>query len=45
MAVGTTHQCRDKVAQYLKAGITCPILYPIMDDISPVIEGFSGWTP
>jgi 5,10-methylenetetrahydromethanopterin reductase len=45
MAVGTTHQCRDKVAQYLEAGITCPILYPIMDDISTVIESFSGWTP
>jgi 5,10-methylenetetrahydromethanopterin reductase len=45
MAVGTTGQCREKVAQYLEAGITCPILYPIMDDISVVIDSFSGWTP
>jgi len=45
MAVGTTKQCQDKVAEYIEAGVTCPILYPIMDDIKPVIDAFGGWTP
>jgi len=45
MAVGTTEQCRDAVAGYIEAGVTCPILYPIMDDIKPVIDGFAHWTP
>lgn len=41
MAVGTTADCRDKVDEYLEAGITCPILYPIMDDIAAVIDAFA----
>lgn len=45
MAVGTTGQCRDTVASYLEAGVTCPILYPMMDDIKPVVDAFSGWSP
>ncbi len=45
MAVGTTRQCQDKVAEYIDAGVTCPILYPMMDDIKPVIDAFSDWTP
>ena len=45
MAVGTTAQCREAVAAYLDAGVTCPILYPLMDDMVPVIDGFAGWTP
>jgi 5,10-methylenetetrahydromethanopterin reductase len=45
MAVGSAAQCRDKVAEYIDAGVTCPILYPIMDDIRPVIDAFSGWEP
>ena len=45
MAVGTTTQCRDAVAEYIDAGITCPILYPIMDDIEPVIDAFGSWKP
>lgn len=43
MAVGTAERCREKVAEYLEAGVTCPILYPIMDDIRPVIDAFAGW--
>ena len=43
MAVGTADQCRDKVAEYLEAGVTCPILYPIMDDIGAVVDAFAGW--
>ena len=45
MAVGTADQCRAKVADYIEAGITCPILYPIMDDIKPVIDAFAHWEP
>jgi len=45
MAVGTTRQCQDKVAEYIDAGVTCPILYPMMDDIKPVIDAFSDWNP
>jgi 5,10-methylenetetrahydromethanopterin reductase len=45
MAVGTASQCRDTVAQFIDAGVTCPILYPIMDDIGAVIDAFAGWAP
>lgn len=45
MAVGSSAQCRDKVAEYVEAGVTCPILYPIMDDIKPVIDAFAHWEP
>ena len=43
MAVGTSSECRDKVSEFIEAGVTCPILYPIMDSIEPVIESFSDW--
>ncbi len=42
MAVGTSQECREKVREYVAAGVTCPILYPMMDDIKPVIDAFSG---
>lgn len=45
MAVGTSAECRDKVAEYLDAGVTCPILFPMMDDIRPVVDAFAGWEP
>lgn len=45
MAAGTTQQCRDKVAEYIAAGVTCPVLYPIMDDVKPVIDAFTNWEP
>ncbi len=45
MAVGTSDECRAKVAEYIDAGVTCPILYPMMDDIKPVIDAFADWTP
>lgn len=45
MAVGTAHECRDTVSQFIEAGVTCPILYPIMDDISVVVDAFAGWSP
>lgn len=40
MAVGTTAECVAKVQEYVDAGVTCPILYPMMDDIKPVIDAF-----
>ena len=43
MAAGTTRQCQEKVQQYIDAGVTCPILYPLMDDIRPVVDAFAGW--
>ncbi len=45
MAVGTSDQCRAKVAEYIKAGVTCPILYPMMDDIKAVVDAFADWEP
>jgi 5,10-methylenetetrahydromethanopterin reductase len=45
MAVGTSQQCRDKVAEYIEAGVTCPILYPMMDDMKAVVDAFAGWEP
>lgn len=45
MAVGTSSQCRDKVSEYIAAGVTCPILYPMMPNIGHVIDAFHGWEP
>jgi 5,10-methylenetetrahydromethanopterin reductase len=45
MAVGTTDACRETVAQFIDAGVTCPILYPVMDDITVVVDAFAGWSP
>lgn len=43
MAVGTSQECRDKVQEYVDAGVTCPILYPMMDDIRPVVDAFADF--
>jgi 5,10-methylenetetrahydromethanopterin reductase len=43
MAVGTTEECRAKVKEYIDAGVTCPILYPMMDDIKLVVDAFADW--
>ena len=45
MAVGTSDECRATVKEYIEAGVTCPILYPMMDDIRPVVDAFADWTP
>ncbi|MFN3704610.1 MAG: LLM class flavin-dependent oxidoreductase [Thermoflexales bacterium] len=44
MAVGTTEECVQKVREYIFAGVTCPILYPLMDDIKPVVDAFADFT-
>jgi len=41
MAVGTSDECRAKVREYVDAGVTCPILYPMMEDIKPVVDAFA----
>jgi 5,10-methylenetetrahydromethanopterin reductase len=41
MAVGTSQECIAKVQEYIDAGVTCPILYPMMDDIKPVVDAFA----
>ncbi len=41
MAVGTTQECRAKVREYIDAGVTCPILFPMMPDIRPVVDAFA----
>jgi len=47
-AAGTPDECRAKVREYMEAGCTCPILYPLMPDIMPVIKAFTesdDWKP
>jgi 5,10-methylenetetrahydromethanopterin reductase len=39
-ASGTADECRAKVREYIDAGCTCPILYPLGDDVSAMIEAF-----
>lgn len=41
LAVGTTQECRAKVKEYVDAGVTCPILFPMMNDIKPVVDAFA----
>jgi 5,10-methylenetetrahydromethanopterin reductase len=41
MAVGTSDECVSKVREYIAAGVTCPILYPLMDDIRLVVDAFA----
>ena len=44
-ASGTADECRAKVAEYVAAGTTCPILYPLGDDVRLMIDAFTGWEP
>jgi 5,10-methylenetetrahydromethanopterin reductase len=40
-ASGTAEECRAKVREYVEAGCTCPILYPLGDDVRSMIEAFA----
>ena len=42
MAVGTSTDCVAKIREYVDAGVTCPILYPLMDDIKPVVDAIAA---
>lgn len=40
-ASGTPAECRAKVQEYMAAGATCPILYPLGDDVKAMIDVFA----
>jgi 5,10-methylenetetrahydromethanopterin reductase len=39
-ASGTADDCIRKVEEYCSTGCTCPILYPLADDVNAMIEAF-----
>ena len=41
-ASGTPDEVRAKVREYVGAGATCPILYPLGDDVKAMIDAFAG---
>jgi 5,10-methylenetetrahydromethanopterin reductase len=43
-ASGTVDECRAKVQEYVDAGCTCPVLYPLGDDVGAMIEAFATVT-
>jgi 5,10-methylenetetrahydromethanopterin reductase len=40
-ASGTPDDCRAKVQEYIDAGCTCPVLYPLGDDVPAMIDAFA----
>ena len=44
-AAGTADEVREKVAQYMADGCTCPILYPLGPDVRLMVDTFADWTP
>jgi 5,10-methylenetetrahydromethanopterin reductase len=40
-ASGTVDECRAKVQEYVEAGCTCPVLYPLGDDVRAMIDAFA----
>jgi 5,10-methylenetetrahydromethanopterin reductase len=40
-ASGTPEECRAKVREYVDAGATCPVLYPLGDDVKAMIDAFA----
>jgi 5,10-methylenetetrahydromethanopterin reductase len=40
-ATGTPDECRAKVDEYLATGATCPVLYPLGDDVELMIDAFA----
>ncbi|HTW07430.1 MAG TPA: LLM class flavin-dependent oxidoreductase, partial [Acidimicrobiales bacterium] len=43
-ASGTPSECRAKVEEYIAAGATCPVLYPLGDDVRAMIDTFAATT-
>ncbi len=41
-ASGTPAEVKSKVREYIAAGATCPILYPLGDDVRLMIDTFAG---
>jgi 5,10-methylenetetrahydromethanopterin reductase len=44
-ASGEPEEVRAKVAEYVATGCTCPILYPLGDDVRLMIDTFAGGLP
>ena len=40
-ACGTADECRAKVAEYVENGATCPVLYPLGDDVELMLRTFA----
>ncbi|MBI1748801.1 MAG: LLM class flavin-dependent oxidoreductase [Acidobacteria bacterium] len=40
-ASGTPDECRAKVQEYIDNGCTCPVLYPLGDDVKAMIDAFT----
>ena len=40
-AAGTPAECREKVAEYIETGCTCPILYPLGPDVRLMSDTFA----
>ncbi|MDR7484448.1 MAG: LLM class flavin-dependent oxidoreductase [Armatimonadota bacterium] len=40
-AAGAPEECRAKVREYVAAGCTCPVLYPLGDDVRLMIDTFA----
>jgi 5,10-methylenetetrahydromethanopterin reductase len=40
-ASGTPEERRAKVREYVDAGCTCPILYPLSDHVEAMIDAFA----
>jgi 5,10-methylenetetrahydromethanopterin reductase len=40
-ASGTPDECRAKVQEYINNGCTCPVLYPLGDDVKAMIDAFA----
>ncbi len=43
-ASGTPDECRAQVAEYVRRGCTCPVLYPLGADVHAMIDAFADWT-
>jgi 5,10-methylenetetrahydromethanopterin reductase len=43
-ASGSPEECRAKVREYVEAGCTCPVLYPLGDDVPAMIDAFAEGT-
>ena len=41
-ASGSPEECKAKVREYVANGATCPILYPLGDDVGLMLETFAG---
>ena len=44
-ASGTPDECRRKVQDYVDSGCTCPVLYPLGDDVDAMIDEFAVVAP